>query len=250
MADLTTLLQPRIVDRESFQEFVEALDDQVPEVERDIAALRRTPDDRALIARLFRALHTIKGDAALCKVDIGVAICHPLESLLSRCREGEVRFADLLAEVMLLTLDRLELTIEAMGSGRDVGHLKLPQLVGGLEGLATASAGEIAAIARYYAAQPVAAPAAPTEIAAVGRFIHLRGNPHSGIPACKSCHGEQAHGTAQLPRLAGQHAEYTIAQLKAFHDGTRRNNLPMTQIAARLTEAEVNAVADYVAGLR
>ncbi len=145
MADLTTLLQPRIVDRESFQEFVEALDDQVPEVERDIAALRRTPNDRTLIARLFRALHTIKGDAALCKVDIGVAICHPLESLLSRCREGEVRFADLLAEVMLLTLDRLELTIEAMGSGRDVGHLKLPQLVGGLEGLATASAGEIAA---------------------------------------------------------------------------------------------------------
>lgn len=145
MADLNTLLQPRIVDFESFQEFVEALDDQVPGVERDIAALRRTPDDRTLIARLFRALHTIKGDAALCKVDIGVAISHPLESLLSRCREGEVRFTDLLAEVMLLTLDRLELAIEAMGNGRDVGHLRLPQLVGGLEGLATATASEIAA---------------------------------------------------------------------------------------------------------
>lgn len=144
MADLNTLLQPRIIDRESFHEFVEALEDQMPGVERDIAALRRTPDDHILIARLFRALHTIKGDAALCKVDIGVAICHPLESLLSRCREGEVRFTDLFAEVMLLTLDRLELTIEAMDNGRDVAHLKLPQLVGGLEGLASASAGEIA----------------------------------------------------------------------------------------------------------
>ncbi len=145
MADLNTLLQPRIADRESFRDFVEALEDQMPGVERDIAALRRTPGDRNLIARLFRALHTIKGDAALCKVDIGVAICHPLESLLSRCREGEVRFADLLAEVMLLTLDRLELTIEAMDNGRDVTHLKLPQLVGGLEGLATTTADEMAA---------------------------------------------------------------------------------------------------------
>ncbi|MEW6513616.1 MAG: HD domain-containing phosphohydrolase [Pseudomonadota bacterium] len=143
MTDLATLLQPRIVDRESFQEFVEAIEDQVPGIERDIAALRRTPNDRGLIARLFRALHTIKGDAALCKVDIGVAISHPLESLLSRCRDREVLFSDLLAEVMLLTLDRLELTVEAMGSGRDVGHLKLPQLVGGLENLATTPAGEV-----------------------------------------------------------------------------------------------------------
>ena len=145
MADLVALLQPRIADRESFREFVEALDDQVPGIERDIAALRRNPGDRALIARLFRALHTIKGDAALCKVDIGVAICHPLESLLSRCRDNVVAFSDLLAEVMLLTLDRLELTIEAMGSGRDVAHLSLPKLVGGLESLAGAPAGEIAA---------------------------------------------------------------------------------------------------------
>ena len=138
MADLVALLQPHIVDRDSFREFVEALDDQVPGIERDIAALRKLPNDRNLIARLFRALHTIKGDAALCKVNIGVAICHPLESLLSRCRDGEVLFSDLLAEVMLLTLDRLELVIEAMDTGRGIDHLKLPALVGGLEGMAGA----------------------------------------------------------------------------------------------------------------
>jgi len=68
MANLAALLRPQIVDRESFREFVEALEDQVPGIERDIAALRKQPNDRNLIARLFRALHTIKGDAALCKV--------------------------------------------------------------------------------------------------------------------------------------------------------------------------------------
>jgi chemotaxis protein histidine kinase CheA len=143
MADLITLLQPRINDRESFQEFVEALEDQVPGIEHDIAALRRAPTDRALIARLFRALHTIKGDAAICKVDIGVAICHPIESLLSRCREGEIAFSSLLAEVVLLALDRLELVIEALGTGRDVSHLNLPQLVGGMESMASAAASEM-----------------------------------------------------------------------------------------------------------
>lgn len=145
MADLITLLQPRVVDRETFLEFTEALDDQAPGIERDIAALRRDPANQALIARLFRALHTIKGDAAICKVDVGVAITHPLESLLARCRDGSVVFSDLLAEVMLLTLDRLELTIEALDTGHDVSHLNLPQLVGGLEGMADAPVEDIAA---------------------------------------------------------------------------------------------------------
>jgi chemotaxis protein histidine kinase CheA len=145
MVDLSVLLQPRIVDRESFREFVEALEDQVPGIERDVAALRRDPTDRALIAKLFRGLHTIKGDAALCRVEVGVAISHPLESVLARCRDGEIAFGNLLAEVTLLALDRLELTIEDLDTGRDVSHLNLPQLVGGLEALAGAPAGELAA---------------------------------------------------------------------------------------------------------
>lgn len=145
MADLIDLLQPKVLDPESFQEFVEALEDQVPGIERDIAALRLAPTDRALIARLFRSLHTIKGDAAICKVKVGVAICHPIESLLSRCRDGELPFTPLLAEVILLALDRLELAIEAIGSGRDVSHLNLPQLVGGMDGMSTATNLELAA---------------------------------------------------------------------------------------------------------
>jgi len=145
MADLIALLQPRVADRESLREFVEDLEDQVPGIERDVAALRKEPADRALIARLFRSLHTIKGDAAICKVDVGVMIAHPIESLLARCREEEIRFSDMLAEVVLLALDRLELTVEALETGRDVAHLNLPQLVGGLEALAAAPAGELAA---------------------------------------------------------------------------------------------------------
>ncbi|MDO9601502.1 MAG: HD domain-containing phosphohydrolase [Rhodocyclaceae bacterium] len=147
MADLLALLQPRVSDRESLQEFIEALEDLAPGIERDVAALRKSPADRALIASLFRALHTIKGDAALCKVDVGVMICHPIESLLSRCRDGEVAFSELLAELVLLALDRLELTVEALATGRTVAQLKLPELVGGMEGMATAPAAEIAALA-------------------------------------------------------------------------------------------------------
>lgn len=143
MTDLLALLHPVVNDRESLQEFIEDLEDLAPGIENDVAALRRSPTDRALIASLFRSLHTIKGDAAICKVEVGVLICHPIESLLSRCRDGEVVFSGLLAEVVLLALDRLELTVEALNTGHDVAHLKLPELVGGLEGMATANPAEI-----------------------------------------------------------------------------------------------------------
>jgi HD-GYP domain-containing protein (c-di-GMP phosphodiesterase class II) len=143
MADIVALLQPRITDRDSLQEFVESLQDLIPGIERDIAALRKDPTDRGLIARLFRALHTIKGDAAITKVDVGVMICHPIESILSRCRDNELVFSNLVAELVLLALDRLELTLEALNSMRSVTHLKLPELVGGLESLAEAHADEV-----------------------------------------------------------------------------------------------------------
>ena len=110
---------------------------------------------------------------------------------------------------------------------------------------------EIAAVARYYAAQP-AQPhqAAQPDLAAFGRFIHLRGNPYSGVPACKTCHGEAAHGTAQLPRLAGQHAAYLERQVKEFTQRKRTNdNEVMHAVAGKLTPLEVRAVAEYLASL-
>jgi len=135
--DTTALLQPHIYDSELLHEFYDALTDQVPNIERYIAQLKRAPRDRALIADLFRALHNIKGDAALCKVEMGAIIAHPIETLLGRLRNGEVAFTDLFAEAILLAMDRLELATEALVNGqKSLGHLKLVELVDGLEGLA------------------------------------------------------------------------------------------------------------------
>jgi cytochrome c553 len=86
---------------------------------------------------------------------------------------------------------------------------------------------------------------------ALGQQIYRTGIVEKTVPACAGCHSPNGAGIpSQYPRLAGQHAEYTEAQLKAFRDGVRRNNAPMMQIAARLSDAEIKAVADYIAGLR
>jgi len=89
------------------------------------------------------------------------------------------------------------------------------------------------------------------ELALVGRFIYLRGNPYSGLPACASCHGAAGQGTATLPRLAGQHAQYTEHQLKAFNQRERTNdNAVMHGVAVKLTELELKAVASFISGLK
>jgi cytochrome c553 len=110
---------------------------------------------------------------------------------------------------------------------------------------------DITAIARYYAAQPVPAPtAAPSDKAAAGRSIYVKGKPTSRVPACMTCHGEAAHGTPLLPRLAGQHADYLERQLKDFNLRKRTNdNAVMHEVAEDLTPAEMRAVAEYLASL-
>jgi cytochrome c553 len=94
-------------------------------------------------------------------------------------------------------------------------------------------------------------PVDDTELAQMGRFIYLRGNPYSGVAACASCHGPQGHGTETLPRLAGQHAQYVENQLRAFNKRERTNdNAVMQSVAAKLTELELKAVSAYLSGLR
>ncbi|MBI5107654.1 MAG: Hpt domain-containing protein, partial [Rhodocyclales bacterium] len=131
MPDINALLHPVVQDHDGLIEFIEDLADIVPNVERDVARLKRTPDDKALIANLFRALHNVKGDASICKVEVGVLVAHPIETLLARLRGGEIAFSDLLAEVILLAMDRLEMAVEVIAAGRSVGHLKLVELVHG-----------------------------------------------------------------------------------------------------------------------
>lgn len=98
--------------------------------------------------------------------------------------------------------------------------------------------------------KPQAHAVADPELAQVGRFIFVRGNPYSGVAACSSCHGPKGGGTETLPRLAGQHAQYTENQLKAFNKRERTNdNAVMHAIASKLSELELKAVSSYISGL-
>jgi len=89
------------------------------------------------------------------------------------------------------------------------------------------------------------------ELVVLGERIYRGGIPDRKIAACVSCHSPNGAGIpAQYPRLSGQHADYTVKQLNAFRDGSRGNNIQMRDVAAKLNDREVKAVADYIAGLR
>jgi cytochrome c553 len=86
---------------------------------------------------------------------------------------------------------------------------------------------------------------------ALGESIYRGGIKAKGIPACAGCHSPNGAGIpVQNPRVQGQHAEYSNAQLQAFRSGLRANNAQMMGIAAKMNDAEMAAVADYIAGLR
>ena len=85
----------------------------------------------------------------------------------------------------------------------------------------------------------------------LGKKIYRGGIAEKNVPACASCHGANGSGIpAQFARLAGQHQEYTGAQLAAFRAGKRNNSAQMTTIAKRLSDDEMAAVSDYIAGMK
>ena len=143
MANIQALTRPVIYDREALGEFADSLADHAPSIERDMSKLSKEPNNRVVVADIFRALHNIKGDAALCRVEVAGIIAHPIESLLTRLRSGEARYTPLLGEVILLAVDRLELTIEALVAGKTVEHLKLVPLVEGLEKMSSAAQADL-----------------------------------------------------------------------------------------------------------
>jgi cytochrome c553 len=86
-----------------------------------------------------------------------------------------------------------------------------------------------------------------------GQKLYRAGDASKGLPACAACHGPAGAGMpSQYPRIGGQFAEYTESQLKAFRDGTRANdaNKMMRMVALKMTDVEIKAVSDYIAGLR
>jgi len=85
----------------------------------------------------------------------------------------------------------------------------------------------------------------------LGEKIYRGGIADKAVPACAGCHSPNGAGIpAQYPRVGGQHADYTEAQMVAFRGGARANSAQMAVIAAKLSDREIKAVADYMAGLR
>lgn len=109
-------------------------------------------------------------------------------------------------------------------------------------------------LAAYFAAQKQTDNSAKNKATVeLGQKLYRAGDQSKGLAACAACHGPAGGGMpAQYPRIAGQHAEYIEAQLKAFRAGERANdpNKMMRMVALKMTDAEIKAVSDYVAGLR
>jgi cytochrome c553 len=109
-------------------------------------------------------------------------------------------------------------------------------------------------LAAYFAVQkPKPRVARDAALAKQGELIYRGGIQAKGVAACASCHAPNGAGMpAQFPRLAGQHAEYTAAQLTAFRAGQRANDPAqmMRGVAAKMNDQEIKAVSEYIAGLR
>jgi cytochrome c553 len=109
-------------------------------------------------------------------------------------------------------------------------------------------------LAAYFSAQTQKGEIAKNrDTIALGQKIFRAGNMAKGLPACAGCHGPAGAGMpAQFPRIGGQFADYIEAQLKGFRDESRANdpNKMMRMIAIKMTDMEIKAVADYIAGLR
>ena len=121
----------------------------------------------------------------------------------------------------------------------------MPRMVGAL------TAEDMRALGLYFSRQPSPPhPQADARLAAQGMVVYRQGGAATEVAACTGCHGERGHGSETLPRLAGQVASYLATQLRNFGARVRTNdNAVMHTIAAKMTEAEILAVAEYLSGL-
>jgi cbb3-type cytochrome c oxidase subunit III len=116
----------------------------------------------------------------------------------------------------------------------------------------TLSEADVRNVAAFYAGKQARPGFAKNkDLVVLGEKIYRGGIADKQVPACSGCHSPNGAGIpAQYPRVGGQHAEYTEAQLSSFRSGQRGNSAQMAAIAARLSDKEIKAVADYMAGLR
>lgn len=141
--------------------------------------------------------------------------------------------------------------VKQMTDIRD-GARVVPEMTGMLTNL---SDQDLADIAAHFASQPMAGGVADAELVERGEAIYRGGNLKTGLPACTGCHSPTGQGNepAGYPRLAGQHAAYTAKQLTDFREGDRTNDgdiMVMRTVAERLSNKDIQAVAEYIQGLR
>jgi cytochrome c553 len=112
---------------------------------------------------------------------------------------------------------------------------------------------DMADLAAYFAAQTAEGGEAPEDIIAAAEKLYRGGDVERKIPSCAACHGPRGDGMglANFPDISGQHATYTIDQLKQFRSGQRANdpNGMMRDVAAKLTDADMDVLAKYLQGL-
>ncbi len=112
---------------------------------------------------------------------------------------------------------------------------------------------DIRDIAAFYNSLDKQYAAVPEKYITMGQNLYRAGDAAKGVPACTACHGPQGNGleSAAFAALGGQNPQYTIKQLKAFRDGTRDNdaNRMMRDIAVKLTDEQIEALAYYLVGL-
>ena len=121
--------------------------------------------------------------------------------------------------------------------------------------VATLTDEDMANLGAYYETLPISQGTARGDVAAA-EALYRGGDAERGVPACMSCHGPAGKGmpAAGFPAVAGQHADYSYAQLEAFASGARSTdaalNSMMTEVAKRLDRSTMRSLAEYMAGLR
>ncbi|NMH60609.1 c-type cytochrome [Alteromonas ponticola] len=145
---------------------------------------------------------------------------------------------------------------------KQLKEFKLAAKTGGEEGrnsaimtaqVANLSEQDLEDLAAYFASQEATPGATPEEYIEPGAALYRGGDEERGITACIACHGPSGNGMqlAGFPDISGQHAAYTIDQLKAFRKGARNNDMNgmMRDIAQKLTDEDMTILANYIAGL-
>jgi cytochrome c553 len=118
--------------------------------------------------------------------------------------------------------------------------------------VATLKLEDIIGLAEYYSRQKVKPTATGAkQSVAFGKLVYLDGDEEAGVPACIGCHKPGGVGHLVYPRIGGQHVQYVTQQLKNFATGDRNNDVSrfMRVVSKRMTEEEIQSVAEYLAGL-